>query len=299
MFFGEGTGERKEVLLSTMKNKKKAPPCVLTIAGSDSGAGAGIQADLKTIAAQKVYGLSAITAITAQNTLAVEKAEVLPAELVEAQIDAVLRDFSVSAVKTGMLGDEKTVEVVAARLKHFAIPKVVVDPVMIAKSGDSLLTEGAQKALREKLLPVALVVTPNIPETEALCGWPIQDWGALQEAAHFLYRQGPSFVLIKGGHYAEEEDLITDVLFDGKKFYYYRASRIQTKNTHGTGCTYAAAIAAHLARGRTVPLAVKAARLYLQSIMPHGLPLGKGHGPLDHFYGFREAALPGSGCSRF
>lgn len=262
---------------------------MLTIAGSDSGAGAGIQADLKSIAAQKAYGLSAITAITAQNTLGVEKAEVLAAELVEAQIDAVLRDFPVAAVKTGMLGNEEIVEVVAARLKYFAIPKVVVDPVMIAKSGDSLLTEGAQKALREKLLPVALVVTPNIPETEALCGWPIRDWDALRKAAHFLYRQGPSFVLIKGGHYAEEEDVITDVLFDGKKFYYYRASRIRTRNTHGTGCTYAAAIAAHLARGKTVPLAVKAARTYLQTIMPHGLSLGKGHGPLNHLYSFWES----------
>lgn len=281
--------ERMSNYIMNQKDRTRIPPCVLTIAGSDSGAGAGIQADLKAVAAQGAYGLTAITAITAQNTLGVEKAEVLTAELVEAQIDAVLRDFPVSAVKTGMLGDEKIVEAVADRLKHFAIPKVVIDPVMIAKSGDSLLTSGAQKVLREKLLPVALVVTPNIPETEVLCGWPIRDWEALQEAAHYLYRQGPSYVLIKGGHYAEEEDVITDVLFDGQKFYYYRASRVRTPNTHGTGCTYAAAIAAQLARGKTVPLAVRAARTYLQMIMPHGLSLGKGHGPLDHFYCFREA----------
>lgn len=267
-----------------MSQKKKTPPCALTIAGSDSGAGAGIQADLKSMAAQEVYGLTVITAITAQNTLSVERAEMLPAALVEAQIDAVLRDFPVSVVKTGMLGNAEIVEVVAAKLRQHGIYKVVVDPVMVAKSGDSLLAEGAQKALREKLLPSALLITPNLPETEVLCGWPIQDWEALQEAAHFLYRQGPSFVLIKGGHYAECEARVTDVLFDGKKFYYYRASRIKTRNTHGTGCTYAAAIAAHLARGKTVPLAVKAARTYLQTIIPHGLPLGQGHGPLDHFY---------------
>ncbi len=265
----------------------KTPPCALTIAGSDSGAGAGIQADLKSMAAQEVYGLTAITAITAQNTVGVEKAEVLPAALVEAQIDAVLRDFPVSAVKTGMLGNAEIVKVVASKLRQYRLSKIVVDPVMVAKSGDPLLAEGAQKALREELLPAALVVTPNIPEAEILCGWPIQDWGALQEAARYLYQQGPSFVLIKGGHYAEQEAMLTDVLFDGQKFYYYRASRIRTKNTHGTGCTYAAAIAAHLALGKTVPLAVGAARLYLQAIIPHGLPLGMGHGPLDHFYGFR------------
>jgi hydroxymethylpyrimidine/phosphomethylpyrimidine kinase len=270
-----------------MIQKKKTPPCVLTIAGSDSGAGAGIQADLKSMAAQEVYGLTVITAITAQNTLGVEKAEVLSAALVEAQIDAVLQDFPVAVVKTGMLGNEEIVEVVASKLKQHGISKVVVDPVMVAKSGDHLLEEGALRALREKLLPSALLITPNIPETEVLCGWPIQDWKALQEAAYFLYRQGPAFVLLKGGHYEEQEDEVIDVLFDGKKFFYYRAPRIITRNTHGTGCTFAAAIAAHLARGTTVPLAVKAARAYLQAIMPHGLQLGQGHGPLDHFYCYR------------
>ena len=279
--------EEKGCFLPAMMQKKETRPCVLTVAGSDSGAGAGIQADLKAMAAQGVYGLTAITAITAQNTLAVEKAEVLSAALVEAQIDAVLQDFPVNVVKTGMLGNAEIVEVVAAKLKQYGITKVVIDPVMVAKSGDALLAEGAQRALREKLLPMALLITPNIPEAGVLCGWPIEDEKALREAAHFLHRQGPAFVLLKGGHFQEGAAEITDVLFDGRNFFYYRAPRIVTRNTHGTGCTFAAAIAAHLARGKTIPLAVKAARDYLQKIMPHGLQLGQGYGMLDHFYGCR------------
>lgn len=258
---------------------------MLTIAGSDSGAGAGIQADLKSMAAQEVYGLTAITAITAQNTLTVEKVEVLSAALVEAQIDAVLQDFPVNVVKTGMLGNAEIVKAVAAKIKQYGITKVVVDPVMVAKSGDQLLAKEAQRALQERLLPLALVVTPNIPEAEVLCGWPIRDGDALREAAYFLHRQGPPYVLLKGGHYEEPAEDVIDVLFDGKRFFYYRAPRIITRNTHGTGCTFAAAIAAHLARGKTVPFAVKAARDYLQKIIPYGLQLGQGHGPLDHFYG--------------
>lgn len=282
-----GAGKRKDVSFLATRQKQKTLPCVLTIAGSDSGAGAGIQADLKSLAAQEVYGLTAITAVTAQNTRIVKRAEVLAAALVEAQIDAVLQDFPVNVVKTGMLGNAAIVAVVAAKLKQYGITKVVVDPVMVAKSGDYLLEERALRALREKLLPQALVITPNIPEAEALCGWPIEDEEALREAAYFLYRQGPAFVLLKGGHYREQAVEITDVLFDGEKFFYYRAPRITTKNTHGTGCTFAAAIAAQLARGKNVPLAVKAARDYLQMVMPHGLQLGQGHGPLNHFYGCR------------
>ena len=270
-----------------MTQRQKTPPCVLTIAGSDSGAGAGIQADLKALAALEVYGLTAITAVTAQNTRSVERAEVLATALVGAQIDAVLQDFPVDVVKTGMLGNAAIVAAVAAKLKQYGITKTVVDPVMVAKSGDHLLAETALKALQEKLLPLALVVTPNIPEAEVLCGWPIADEKALREAAYFLHRQGPAFVLLKGGHFQEQATEITDVLFDGEKFFYYRAPRIITRNTHGTGCTFAAAIAAQLARGKTVPLAVKAARDYLQMLMPHGLQLGEGHGPLDHFYGCR------------
>ena len=265
-----------------MKSKKKLPKCVLTIAGSDSGAGAGIQADLKAMAAQWVYGLSAITAITAQNTVGVEKVQMLPPEIVAAQIDAVLNHFPVDAVKTGMLGNAEIIRAVAAGLKQHNIRKVVLDPVMVAKSGDLLLERGAQEALQEELFPLALLITPNIPEAEVLCGHPIKTPADLKAAARFLYALGPSFVLLKGGHLTGGDEVV-DTLFDGERYYYYRAPRIITKNTHGTGCTFASAIAAYLALGRTVPLAVKAAREYLQKIIPYGLNIGHGHGPLDHF----------------
>ncbi|RJX28790.1 MAG: bifunctional hydroxymethylpyrimidine kinase/phosphomethylpyrimidine kinase [Dethiobacter sp.] len=261
---------------------KTTPKCVLTIAGSDSGAGAGIQADLKAIAAQGVYGLSAITAITAQNTVGVEKVQILPADMVEAQIDAVLKDFPVAVVKTGMLGNAEIIQAVAARLKQHNIRKIVLDPVMVAKSGDLLLEGGAQETLQEKLLPLALLVTPNIPEAEILCGRFVKNTADLKKVARALRAMGPSFVLLKGGHLMGNRE-VTDILFDGEKYYYYRASRIATENTHGTGCTYASAIAAHLALGKTVPQAVKAAREYLQAILPYGLNLGHGHGPMDHF----------------
>jgi hydroxymethylpyrimidine/phosphomethylpyrimidine kinase len=270
------------LLLSLMGSKKTIPKCVLTIAGSDSGAGAGIQADLKAMAAQGVYGLSAITAITAQNTVGVEKVQMLPAGMVEAQIDAVLKDFPVAAVKTGMLGNAEIISAVAARLEQYNIRKVVLDPVMVAKSGDLLLERDAQEALREKLFPLALLITPNIPEAEVLCGHPVKEPADLKAAVRSLYALGPSFVLLKGGHLTGSRE-VTDILFDGERYYYYRAPRIATKNTHGTGCTYASAIAAHLALGKTVPQAVKAAREYLQNTLPYGLNLGHGHGPIDHF----------------
>ena len=258
--------------------------CVLTIAGSDSGAGAGIQADMKSVAAQGVYCLTAITAITAQNTTAVKKVQMLDLEIIEAQIDAVMSDFPVTVVKTGMLGSAPIIELVAAKLKQYRIKKVVLDPVMVAKSGDLLLEEGAQAALQQELFPLASIITPNIPEAEVLCGRSLEDAGALKEAARFLHEAGVSSVLLKGGH-AQGKRMVEDILFDGERYYYYRAPRVDTKDTHGTGCTFAAAVAAHLALGKTVPLAVKAARDYLQSILPHGLNLGQGSGPMDHFAG--------------
>jgi len=261
---------------------KKAPKCVLTIAGSDSGAGAGIQADLKTMAAQGVYGLCAITAITAQNTRSVEKVMLLPAEMVAAQIEAVAADFSIAAVKIGMLGNAEIIDTVAETLQRLVLSRIVLDPVMVAKSGDLLLEKGAQKSLRERLFPLATVLTPNIPEAEALVGEPLQDLSALKEAARLLKEMGPAYVLLKGGHLPLKGEVV-DLLFDGERFYYYRGKEIITKNTHGSGCTYASAIAAHLALGKTVPLAVKAAREYLQKIFPEGLQIGGGHGPLDHF----------------
>ncbi len=262
----------------------KMPKCVLIIAGSDSGAGAGIQADLKTAAARGVYGMTAITAITAQNTTGVEKVQLLEGEMVGAQVDAVTRDFPVDAVKTGMLGSEEIVRVIAERARRNQWPKVVVDPVMVAKSGDPLLEEDARLAIRQELFPLALVITPNIPEAEMLCGITIESIADMREAARTLHRQGPAFVLLKGGHLREGKELV-DVLFDGKKFYYYRAARVETRNNHGTGCTYASAIAAGLAMGETVPLAVRNARIYLQAILPFGFGLGKGSGPMNHFSG--------------
>lgn len=258
--------------------------CVLSIAGSDSGAGAGIQADLKTMAALGVYGLTAITAVTAQNTLGVRDFQVLERSLVEAQIDAVMEDFPIAAVKTGMLGNAEIVEAVAEKMKQYRVARLVVDPVMMAKSGDALLEAGARRALASELLPLALLVTPNIPEAEVLSGITVQTLAAMKKAARLIRRQGPRFVLVKGGH-LENGDALTDLLFDGEQYFFYRAPRVRTPNTHGTGCTYASAIAAYRALGYNVPTAVKHARSYLQAILSVGLNLGKGHGPMDHFGG--------------
>lgn len=270
-----------------MKNRL---PCALTVAGSDSGAGAGIQADLKAMAAQGAYGLTVITAVTAQNTLGVDRFEALSPSLVEAQLDAVLRDFPVAAAKTGMLANTEIVQVVAKKLKAYKLAKIVVDPVMVAKSGDSLLQEDTQMAIREQLLPLSLVITPNIPEAEVLCGHSIAGIEDMQKAARSLQQQGPAYVLLKGGHLQDEHQL-TDVLFDGYRFYFYRAKRIPTRHTHGTGCTYASAIAAQLALGRSVPQAVLAARYYLQRILPCEPGLGLGSGPMDHFAQWRQSKV--------
>lgn len=262
-------------------------PCVVSIAGSDSGAGAGVQADLKTMAAQGVYGLTVITAVTAQNTRGVDRFEVLSAEMVAAQIDAVFNDFPVAAVKTGMLGNEDVVEAVASGLRHYRARNIVVDPVMVAKSGDSLLEKDTRQAIEKKLFPLSAVITPNIPEAEILCGAKIAGIREMKEAARILHAAGPSYVLIKGGH-LQSGELMTDLLYDGERFFYYSAPRILSNDTHGTGCTYASAIAAQLAVGLPVPFAVLAARRYLQSILPCSPGLGGGCGPMDHFACWRK-----------
>lgn len=267
-------------------NHNNKLPCVLSVAGSDSGAGAGIQADLKAMSAQGTYGLTVITAVTAQNTLGVDRFEVMSPQLVEAQLEAVLHDFPVAAVKTGMLANAAIVEVVAAKLKEYGQRCIVIDPVMVAKSGDSLLQEDTQKAIKELLFPLAKVITPNIPEAEVLCGKKINSIAEMKKAAQFLFTMGPDYVLLKGGH-LQHEDVLTDVLFDGEMFYYYRAKRIHTKNTHGTGCTYASALAAFLALDYFVPEAVMRARHYLQYILQRDPGLGQGHGPMDHFAPWR------------
>lgn len=258
------------------------PPRVLTIAGSDSGGGAGIQADLKTIMAQGCYGMSAITALTAQNTLGVFGVHAVPAEFVVQQIDRVLEDIGADAAKTGMLFSSAIIEAVAEALTRHSVRKLVVDPVMVATSGDVLLQADARQTLVSRLLPVALIVTPNIPEAEVLSGVTIRDDASLLEAAKRIHAMGPAYVLVKGGHLTGAAAI--DCLYDGALWRPYQAPRIETVNTHGTGCTYAAAIAAHLARGLAVEDAITAAKTYLTGALAHSTPLGGGHGPVNHLW---------------
>ena len=257
-------------------------PTALTIAGSDSGGGAGIQADLKTFAALGVYGTSAITAVTAQNTLGVTAIGVLSADLVTAQIEAVAGDIEIHATKTGMLARAAIVEAVAAAVEDLELPNLVVDPVMVAKSGDRLLDDEGIQTLCTELLPRARVVTPNIPEAEVLSGKRISSADTAREAAQRIHAMGAAAVIVKGGHAAGDE--IVDLLFDGKQFIEFRTPRVKSSNTHGTGCTFASAIAAHLALGRSLPEATARAQAYVAGAIRHGLAIGKGHGPLDHFW---------------
>jgi hydroxymethylpyrimidine/phosphomethylpyrimidine kinase len=257
----------------------------LTIAGSDSGGGAGIQADLKTFAALGVYGASAITAVTAQDTQRVYDFVELAPAFVAAQIDAVLADIGANAVKTGMLSSVPIIEAVAERIAHWGVSNLVVDPVMVAKGGDKLLRDDAVDALKAKLLPLALVVTPNIPEAEALVGRPLDTWEAIGEAAREIQSWGVANVVIKGGH-RENDAMSTDVLFDGKEFKEYTAGRVETQSTHGTGCTFASAIAATLAKGDNVEHSVAAAKAFVTKALQNSYPIGHGHGPVHHFYRF-------------
>jgi hydroxymethylpyrimidine kinase/phosphomethylpyrimidine kinase len=255
---------------------------VLTIAGSDSSAGAGVQADLKTFAALDVYGTSVITALTAQNTRDVTGVHEAPPEFVAAQIDAVVQDIRPDAVKTGMLSSAPIIEAVAGKLRQYALPNVVVDPVMVAKSGARLLKEDAVQALRDRLLPLAEVVTPNIPEAEALVGYELHTYLLMHEAAREIHEMGPRNVVVKGGH--REGETVVDVLFDGQDIHEFSGPRVRTKSTHGTGCTFASAIAAYLARGERVPDAVALAREYLEGALRNAHPIGGGHGPVNHFW---------------
>jgi hydroxymethylpyrimidine/phosphomethylpyrimidine kinase len=254
----------------------------LTIAGSDSGGGAGIQADLKTFAAHGVYGTSAITAVTAQNTLGVTTFEALSADLVAAQIEAVFSDIGAHAAKTGMLANAAIVEAVAAAIEDLDIPWLVVDPVMIAKSGDRLLDDEALGAMKSELLRRAFVVTPNVPEAETLSGIAIRTDEDRREAARRLAALGPTAVIVKGGHFPSDD--IVDLLYDGERFIEFRTERIPGRNTHGTGCTFAAAITAHLALGRVLEEAIPLAQQYVAGAIRGGPQLGKGHGPMDHFW---------------
>ena len=259
---------------------------VLTIAGSDSGGGAGIQADLKAMSANGVFGMSAITAITAQNTRAVTAAYDLPTSLIEAQIDAIFEDFEVSAVKTGMLSSSDIVRVVARKLAFYAVENLVVDPVMISKSGYDLLQADAIESVKRDLIPLARVVTPNLPEAERLTGQPIRTTEEAKAAARAIHGLGASSVLIKGGHRLDER--ATDILFDGSRFTIFPGEYIATSNTHGTGCTYASAIAAQLALGASLVDAIGAAKSYITEAIRHSLAIGHGHGPTDHFFAMRR-----------
>ena len=253
----------------------------MTIAGSDSGGGAGIQADLKTFAALGVYGTSAITAITAQNTVGVTAVHEIPTEVISAQIDAVLDDIGADAVKTGMLSSSPIIECVAQAIQRHHVQWLVVDPVMIAKSGDSLLREDAIGVLRDQLLPLAAVVTPNIPEAEAITEKSITTPADARRAAQEIVNLGAGAVVVKGGHL---DGPATDLFYDGSRFHEFTSARIDTKNTHGTGCTFASAVAAGLARGMTMIDAVALAKEFVTEAIRHSFPLGQGHGPLNHFY---------------
>jgi hydroxymethylpyrimidine/phosphomethylpyrimidine kinase len=254
----------------------------LTIAGSDSGGGAGIQADLKTFAAHGVYGTSAITALTAQNTRGVTGVHVVPAEFVVAQIDAIAADLGCDAVKTGMLATAAIVEAVAAAIEELELPNLVVDPVMVAKGGDRLLADDAVFAVRSVLLRLARVVTPNVPEAEVLAGMSVRSVSDAREAARRILRLGPAAVLIKGGHLPG--DTITDLLVDGGHEVVLTGPRIHGRHTHGTGCTLAAAMTARLARGQPLEEAARAAKAYVAGAMQNGIDLGSGHRPLGHFW---------------
>jgi hydroxymethylpyrimidine/phosphomethylpyrimidine kinase len=258
---------------------------VLTIAGSDSGGGAGIQADLKSIQANNAYGLSVITAITAQNTVAVTRVFEVPVEVIEAQVDAVFDDFAIAAVKTGMLSSAAIAEAVSAKLAERAAPNLVVDPVMLSKSGHALLLPDAIESVRRHLLPLASVVTPNIHEAQLLSGREITTVADAKEAARAVHAFGPAAVLVKGGHLLASPG--TDLLFDGQTIHRFDAEFIDTPHTHGTGCTYAAAIAAHLAFGRPLVEAIAMAKAYLTEAIRRAVPLGRGRSPVDHFYFLR------------
>lgn len=256
-------------------------PQVLTIAGSDSGGGAGIQADLKTFQELGVFGTSVLTAVTAQNTRGVHGIEAVSPELVTQQLDAVGSDFSIAACKTGMLFDAARIEVVAAGLRRHAFRRLVVDPVMVAKGGASLLQDSAVKALQTSLLPLATVVTPNVPEAEVLTGMTIRTFEDRIQAAERMLAYGVHAVILKGGHLDGES--ADDVVMTASETFLLSAPRIQTSDTHGTGCTFSAALTAELAKGRSIIDAALTAKRFIQSAITYGLDIGAGHGPTNHW----------------
>jgi hydroxymethylpyrimidine/phosphomethylpyrimidine kinase len=255
-------------------------PKALTIAGSDSGGGAGIQADLKTFSAFRVFGMSVITAVTAQNSVGVQGVENLPPPFVARQLRSVLEDLGADAAKCGMLSTAAIIEAIAEVLAEMPIEKLVVDPVMVAKSGDPLLQPDARQALIGRILPLALVVTPNLPEAEALAGIQVTSREDMEEAARRIHALGPRHVLVKGGHLKGDA---VDLLWNGRELTAYSAPRVDSSSTHGTGCTFSAAIAAGLSRGCPLPDAVRDAKAYVTRAIREGFKAGRGVGQLRHF----------------
>ncbi len=259
---------------------------VLTIAGSDSGGGAGIQADLKTFSAIGCYGMSVITALTAQNTQGVKAIHAVPPVFAAQQIDAVLTDIGAEAIKIGMLYAAELIETVAETLKKHGAQKIVLDPVMVSQSGDKLLQDDAIEAIKAHLMPLADIVTPNIPEASVLCGKQLKQWSDIESAAETLAQHGSRSILIKGGHGDEKKS--TDLLFLARENRFVRlaADRIKTDNNHGTGCTLSSAIASYMAKGHDIEAAVQKAKAYMNQAIAAGAQyqIGHGHGPVHHFF---------------
>ena len=255
-------------------------PKALTIAGSDSGGGAGIQADLKTFTAYRVFGMSVITAVTAQHSVGVQGVEDLPPAFVSRQLRSVLSDFGADAAKCGMLSTAPIIDAVAATLGEHPVEKLVVDPVMVAKSGDALLRPDARRALVDRILPLALVVTPNLPEAGVLADMRVETRADMEEAARRIRALGPRYVLVKGGHLKGEA---VDLLWNGREFTAFAAPRVESPNTHGTGCTFSAAITAGLSRSQALADAIRDAKAYVTRAIREGFALGRGVGQLRHF----------------
>ncbi len=258
----------------------------LTIAGSDSGGGAGIQADLKTFTAFSVFGTSAITALTAQNTVGVQGILEIEPDFVKKQIKSVLDDIGTDAVKTGMLASPDIVKAVADTLNEYSVDNVVVDPVMIAKSGDALLSAEACRTVIESLVPAATVVTPNIHEAEAMLDMKIENIDDMKKAGSEIHSMGCKWVVIKGGH-MEKDDKAIDVVFNGEEYFEFSSERFNTKNSHGTGCTFSSAIAAGLAKGYPVLKAIEQAKKFISMAIKESFSIGAGHGPTNHFTGMK------------
>lgn len=263
---------------------------VLTIAGSDSGGGAGIQADLKTMAVHQVYGASVITAVTAQNTLGVQGIKTLSAQAVASQLDSVLRDIEFSALKTGMLANSKIIAEVAQKINKYSLPNLVVDPVMVATSGDLLLETEAVTTYKEKLFPLAEIITPNLHEARVLAGVVPEETVDPHYLAEELIKYGSSYVLIKGGHSSKEKqsEKAVDLLYDGSKFVEFEAEYIPTKNTHGTGCTLSAAIASNLAEGMEIKKAVGKAKAFITGAIKNHFYVGQGNSPVNHLWNLKR-----------